>query len=104
MTHSEAATIAIVLAIGLFTSVAAARHYDTVPNLPRDAHGRILRHSSAETTFKKSHPCPATGKSTGPCPGYVMDHIIPLYRGGADEPQNLQWQTTRDAKAKDRVE
>jgi hypothetical protein len=37
-------------------------------------------------------------------PGHVVDHIVPLACGGADEPSNMQWQTTEEAKAKDRVE
>jgi hypothetical protein len=34
----------------------------------------------------------------------VVDHITPLKRGGADAPENMQWQTRAEAKAKDRVE
>ena len=41
---------------------------------------------------------------TGLCPGYVVDHIVPLKRGGSDAPENMQWQTRGQAKAKDRVE
>jgi hypothetical protein len=37
-------------------------------------------------------------------PGYVVDHIIPLKRGGADEPWNMQWQTIAEGKAKDATE
>ena len=37
-------------------------------------------------------------------PGYVVDHIIPLKRGGADEPWNMQWQTIAAGKAKDATE
>jgi len=37
-------------------------------------------------------------------PGYIIDHIIPLKRGGADSVTNMQWQTVADAKAKDRWE
>ena len=55
-------------------------------------------------TFKRQHPCPVTGKSTGACPGYVIDHVKPLKRGGADKPSNMQWQTKEAAKAKDKWE
>ena len=54
--------------------------------------------------FQRSHPCPSTGKTSGACPGYVIDHVVPLKRGGADAPGNMQWQTTAAAQAKDKVE
>lgn len=54
--------------------------------------------------FKNTHPCPATAKPRGPCPGYVVDHIKPLCAGGADHKSNMQWQTAADAKIKDRAE
>jgi hypothetical protein len=47
------------------------------------------------------NPCPATGETRGACPGYVIDHRISLYCGGRDAPANMQWQTLKDAKAKD---
>jgi hypothetical protein len=34
----------------------------------------------------------------------VVDQIVPLNRGGVDQPENMQWQTVADAKAKDRIE
>jgi hypothetical protein len=71
---------------------------------PRDSSGRVKRSSQAKHDFMKSHPCPSTGKTSGPCKGYVIDHVQPLKRGGADSPSNMQWQTTAAAKAKDRVE
>jgi len=40
----------------------------------------------------------------GPCPGYVVDHIVLLKRGGSDSPDNMQWQTREEAKAKGRIE
>lgn len=70
----------------------------------RDTHGKIARSGAVKGQFKKSHPCPSTGKSSGACPGYVIDHRIALKRGGADRPDNMQWQTKAEAKAKDRAE
>ncbi|MFN7926276.1 MAG: HNH endonuclease signature motif containing protein [Bryobacteraceae bacterium] len=71
---------------------------------PRAKTGRISRSSAARNSFRKENPCPSTGRITGPCPGYVIDHKVPLKRGGADRPDNMQWQTKAAAKAKDRVE
>jgi 5-methylcytosine-specific restriction endonuclease McrA len=68
------------------------------------SHGRIQRSASARNEFKRSSPCPATGRSKGACPGYVIDHVVPLKRGGADAPSNMQWQTREEAKAKDKWE
>jgi len=47
---------------------------------------------------------PRTGRTTGACPGYVKDHVLPLACGGPDAVSNLQWQTIRDTKAKDEWE
>jgi hypothetical protein len=74
------------------------------PGIKRDSHGRIKRSASAKSDFKKQHPCPATGKAAGSCPGYVVDHIKPLKRGGADRPSNMQWQTKEAARQKDKTE
>jgi hypothetical protein len=72
--------------------------------VPRDSHGRIARDPRQTNAFKRQHPCPSTGKSYGSCPGYVIDHVTPLKRGGADAPSNMQWQTKGAAKEKDRWE
>jgi hypothetical protein len=70
----------------------------------RDSNGRIKRSKVAADSFRSPNPCPSTGKASGACPGYVIDHVVPLKRGGPDEPSNRQWQTRAAAKAKDRVE
>jgi hypothetical protein len=68
------------------------------------ADAKTQRSSAAKSEFKRANPCPATGKPRGACPGYVIDHIKPLCAGGPDRPENMQWQTVADAKAKDRDE
>lgn len=79
-------------------------HSKATPGVQRDSHGRIKRSAEAKDHFKKSHRCHSTAISSGACPGYVIDHIVPLKRGVADIPTNMQWQTKEEAKAKDRIE
>jgi hypothetical protein len=70
----------------------------------RTTDGRIARSSQAKREFRRMEPCPATGETSGPCPGYVIDHRIDLFCGGEDDAANMQWQTRAEAKAKDRWE
>lgn len=49
------------------------------------------RDSAVVAAFKSIHPCPVTGLSTGACPGWSVDHVIPLAVGGCDSVSNLQW-------------
>lgn len=62
------------------------------------------RSRAAREAFRQSQPCPANGRTHGACPGYVVDHIMPLACGGPDIPSNMQWQTAAEGKAKDRWE
>jgi 5-methylcytosine-specific restriction endonuclease McrA len=55
------------------------------------AEARTARSYKARAEFKRLQPCPATGKSSGPCPGWEIDHVVPLYKDGADSPANMQW-------------
>ena len=64
----------------------------------RDSRGKIKRSAAAKHDFMKQSGYP-NGR-----PGYVVDHVTPLKRGGADSPSNMQWQTKADAKAKDKWE
>lgn len=66
--------------------------------------GQIHRSETAKNDFKRQHPCPSTGKTSGTCPGYVIDHVKALKHGGADDPSNMQWQTIAEGKAKDKWE
>lgn len=70
----------------------------------RDSQGHIKRSLEAKHEFKRQHPCPANGSTKGHCEGYIIDHIVPLKRGGADSPSNMQWQTIEESRAKDKVE
>ena len=70
----------------------------------RQVNGRIRRSSRAKSEFQRSNPCPSTRKTSGACPGYVIDHVTPLKRGGVDKSSNMQWQTKEAAKAKDKSE
>jgi hypothetical protein len=62
------------------------------------------RSHAAIAAFKRQQPCPGTGRASGPCSGWTIDHIEPLCAGGADDPSNMQWQTTAEAKVKDKQE
>lgn len=70
----------------------------------QDADAKIPRSSSAKAEFKRLQPCPSTGRPCGACPGYIIDHVVPLCAGGPDAPGNMQWQTVEAAKLKDRAE
>ena len=78
--------------------------YRSTVGVARDSHGRIMRSAAAKDSFKREHPCPANGHSSGSCPGYVIDHVRPLECGGVDASSNMQWQTIAAGKAKDKTE
>lgn len=62
------------------------------------------RDISVRQQFRNLHACPVTLKTRGPCPGFVVDHMIPLCAGGPDTIANMQWQDVRTSYAKDNVE
>lgn len=59
------------------------------------ATGRIERSHAARQDFRQARPCPSTGRRSGACPGYQIDHAMPLKCGGADAPPNMQWLTVQ---------
>lgn len=62
------------------------------------------RSYAAKAEFKRLNHCPETGKPRGKCPGWEIDHVVPLKCGGSDDPANMQWLTIEDHKAKTRRE
>ena len=57
----------------------------------RDADGDISRSLHTVSDFKALHPCPSTGLRYGSCPGWSVDHVIPLACKGCDSVENMQW-------------
>lgn len=51
--------------------------------------------------FRSKTICPATQTITTHCPGYVVDHIIPLCANGLDAPVNMQYQELHESYIKD---
>lgn len=60
----------------------------------RTPSGQIARDGTVLREFRGLWACPATGKHDGACPGWAIDHVIPLACGGADALANLQWLPT----------
>ena len=58
----------------------------------RDASGRIKRSQAMLRAFVREFPCPVTlASDLSTCPGWQIDHVIPLASGGCDMPENMQW-------------
>lgn len=71
---------------------------------PASFAGPPLRSPSLRAEFQRLNPCPATGASRGPCPGWHIDHREALICGGRDELGNLQWLPIREHREKTRAE
>ncbi|MBC3906234.1 HNH endonuclease [Undibacterium sp. NL8W] len=71
---------------------------------PHVAEAKIPRSKAAVSEFKRQNPCPITGLRKGKCPGYQVDHIIPLKCSGPDTSANMQWLSVEDHKLKTRKE
>jgi len=57
----------------------------------RNDFGKIARSRAEINKFKRIHPCPSTKLRYGACPGWNIDHVIPLANGGCDLVMNMQW-------------
>lgn len=62
----------------------------------------IERSAAVKSEFRHTHPCPSTGRVTGACPGWQVDHIQALKCGGQDSADNMQWLTIQAHKEKTR--
>lgn len=71
----------------------------SAPTFAKQPRSAVERHA-----FVKVNPCPATGRTRLPCPGYQIDHVAPLCAGGADRRDNMQWLSIADHKAKTRMD
>jgi hypothetical protein len=89
----------LILSIALFVICLSAK-----ADIARDGEGKILRSAAVIREFRAMNPCPATGKIQKSCPGYVVDHIMPLCGYGIDKLVNLQYQPIAEAKSKDKLE
>ena len=58
--------------------------------------------NQARDTFMHRNPCPSTGKAQGSCPGWVISYETPLCSGGAEDADNMQWETAAEADVKSR--
>lgn len=58
-----------------------------------DSEGRIIRSESAKEEFLKSRGLESVPE------GHEIDHKIPLYAGGRDEPSNMQLVTKEERRA-----
>lgn len=65
---------------------------------------RIPRSAAEVRAFRAEHLCPATGRRSGPCRGWAVDHVRALCAGGEDRPSNMQWISTEDHRFKTLVD
>lgn len=97
----------LALALQLAQPTAETRYCRVAP--VRDSTGTIVRSRAVIAAFKRAHPCPANGARVGACPGWAIDHVIPLVCGGCDHVSNMQWlpaasKSARGTVPKDRWE
>lgn len=64
------------------------------------ASAKLSRDRGEVRAFQAEHPCPATGATRGACPGYQVDHTIPLCAGGPDKRENMFWLSVEDHRFK----
>jgi hypothetical protein len=66
---------AIILALLLLPALGAGTRCDSCARTPD---GRVQRRASARREFQREQLCPPMGRTTGACPGYIVDHTTAL--------------------------
>jgi 5-methylcytosine-specific restriction endonuclease McrA len=66
--------------------------------------GQTPRSAAERRAFIRENPCPATSLRRGSCPGWEVDHIVPLCAGGPDTRQNMHWLSKDDHRFKTLVD
>ena len=95
--------------LGPINKVDPKKEYRICGEPKRDKTGAIIRSASVLSAYRKIYPCPSTGKFTGACPGWAVDHSVPLDKGGCDAVINMTWlpeeiKSCKDHHCKDRWE
>lgn len=67
---------------------------------PLSAEARIPRSQAEVQAYRAENPCPSTGRRRGACPGYQVDHTVPLCAGGLDHRTNMFWLAVEDHRWK----
>ena len=85
--------VSALLACSIASAVESNSHLDPryVGFVSRTDSGKIARSYKAVADFKRVWACPSTKEHTGACPGWAIDHVIPLACGGVDAIHNMQW-------------
>jgi hypothetical protein len=73
-------------------------------SLLASSHAATHRSAAEVLAFKQHNPCPATGQARGACPGWLVDHAVPLCAGGEDKPSNMHWLSVEDHRFKTLVD
>ena len=88
---------AVVIWAALLAGIAKAQTLDPMKDyryagqVIRTPDGKTARSDAVIAAFKKQWACPATGKHSGACKGWAIDHVVPLDCGGIDAVSNMQW-------------
>lgn len=57
----------------------------------RNARGEIVRSKAVTRAFAEAHFCPDNGLPDAGCPGWAIQHALPLACGGRDAVDNMIW-------------